>query len=116
MVAPASISNVNALTTHVLPSSHVFTDESRLYNRLKGKGYQHDRIYHAERIYVSGDVHTNTIDGFWSLTKNGIRGTYHAISAKHLQGYLNEYAWRYSHRHDGRAMFETLLLRAAPTD
>jgi hypothetical protein len=37
---------------------------------------------------------------------------YHAVSAKHLQGYLNEYAWRYSHRHDDRAMFETLLLRS----
>jgi len=61
---------------------------------------------------VSGDVHTNTIEGFWSLTKNGTRGVYHSVSSKHLQGYLNEYAWRYSHRHDERAMFETLLLRS----
>ena len=73
---------------------------------------RHDRVNHREGVYVSGDVHTNTIEGFWSLTKNGIRGVYHAVSAKHLQGYLNEYAWRYSHRADERALFETLLLRS----
>ncbi len=62
---------------------------------------------------VSGDVHTNSIEGFWSLVKRGINGVYHVVSAKHLQGYLNEYAWRYNHRNGGQAMFETLLLRAS---
>ncbi len=113
VVAPASLSNVNSLVGHVLPASTVFTDEARLYDGLKRKGYQHRRIQHAEKIYVSGDVHTNTIEGFWALTKNGIRGVYHSVSAKHLQGYLNEYAWRYSHRHDAKPMVEKLLLRAA---
>ena len=61
---------------------------------------------------MSGDVHTNTIEGFWSLVKRGIGGVYHAVSAKHLQGYLNEYAWRYNHRGCKRAQFEMLLLRA----
>ena len=59
---------------------------------------------------MSGDVHTNTIEGFWSLVKRGIGGVYHAVSKKHLQGYLNEYAWRYNHRADGKAQFERLLL------
>ena len=45
--------------------------------------------------------------------KNGIRGVYHAVSAKHLQGYVNEYAWRYNHRTDDLAMFTQLLNRAA---
>ena len=62
---------------------------------------------------MSGDVHTQTIDGFFGLYKNGIRGTYHAVSSRWLQGYLNEYAWRYNHRADERAQFETLLLSAA---
>jgi transposase len=62
---------------------------------------------------VSGDVHTQTIEGFWALVKNGIRGVYHTVSAKHLQGYLNEYAWRYNHRDDGSAMFLTLIMRSA---
>ena len=51
--------------------------------------------------------------GFFGLAKNGIRGTYHAVSHKGLQGYLNEYAWRYNRRHDRRAMFRSLILRAA---
>ncbi|MEX2246241.1 MAG: IS1595 family transposase [Dehalococcoidia bacterium] len=99
----------------VLPATTVYTDELLSYTGLKAKGYHHRRIAHKERVYVSGDVHTNTIEGFWSLTKRGIGGVYHSVSAKHLQGYLNEYAWRYNHRKDRRPMFETLLRRAATT-
>lgn len=98
---------------YVLPSATVYTDEMLSYNGLTRAGYHHRRIHHAERVYVSGDVHTNTIEGFWSLVKRGIDGVYHAVDADHLQGYLNEYAWRYSHRGDERSFFETLLLRAA---
>ena len=76
------------------------------------RGYTHFRIKHSERVYVSGNVHTNTIEGFWSLVKNGLRGVYHSVSKKHLQGYLNEYAWRYNQRHEGRGRFQLLLLRA----
>ncbi len=97
---------------HVMPRSIVYTDEWKPYRALGRLGYFHDRIHHASKVYVSGDVHTNTIEGFWSLVKRGIGGVYHVVSAKHLQGYLNEYAWRYNNR-DGRAQFETLLLRAA---
>jgi len=100
------------LTKRVLPAGIVFTDELKSYNGLHRAGYYHRRVNHSEGVYVSGDVHTNTTEGFWSLTKNGIQGVYHSVSAKHLQGYLNEYAWRYSHRDDERAQFETLLLRA----
>jgi len=112
-VAPASLTNINALVSRILPASTVFTDEARFYDKLAAKGYHHRRIAHKEKIYVSGDVHTNTIEGFWSLTKKGICEVYHAVSAKHLQGYLNEYAWRYNHRSDERAQFETLLRRSA---
>ena len=97
----------------VLPATTIYTDELKSYNGLAKHGYFHDRVNHSAQVYVSGDVHTNTIEGFWSLTKRGIGGVYHAVSAKHLQGYLNEYAWRYNHRDDERSMFETLLLRAA---
>jgi hypothetical protein len=64
-------------------------------------------------VYASGDVHTQTIEGFFGNVKNGIAGNYRGVSAKWLPGYLNEYTWRYNHRRDGRAMFMTLLLRAA---
>jgi len=62
------------------------------------RGYSHRRVNHSARIYVDGDVHTQTIDGFFSLLKSGIRGVYHSVSAKCLQSYLDEYAWRYNHR------------------
>jgi len=95
----------------VLPESMVYTDEYRVYDSLPKEGYQHDRVHHAEEIYVAGDVHTNTIDGFWSLLKRGIGGVYHSVSAKHLQGYLDEYSFRYNHRKDEQPMFVTMLLR-----
>ena len=73
----------------------------------------HRRIRHKEHIYVDGDAHTQTVEGFFGLVKNGIRGTYHAVSHKWLQSYLNEFAWRYNRRYDQRSMFEQLLVRAA---
>ncbi len=98
----------------VLPGSTVYSDELKSYDALgHNMGYVHKRIHHAERVYVSGDIHTNTIEGFWSLTKRGISGVYHAVSRKHLQGYLNEYAWRYNERHNPKAKFSTLLRRSA---
>jgi transposase len=98
---------------HVLPRSIVYTDELQSYQHLGKRGYVHRRIPHAQKVYVMGNVHTNTIEGFFSLVKSGVRGTYHAVSRRWLQGYLNEYAWRYNHRSDERAQFESLLLRSA---
>ena len=63
-------------------------------------GYKHSIIPHSQNIFVLDDVYTNTIEGFWSLSKNGIRGTYHAVSDKYLQNYLDEYSFRYNHRKD----------------
>ena len=76
-----------------------------------GMGWQHRRIHHAARVYVKGDIHTNTIEGFWSLVKRGISGVYHSVSKKHLQGYLNGYSFRYSHREDDRPMFSAFKSR-----
>jgi transposase len=98
---------------HVLPSAMICTDEYQIYDRLGRDGFSHRRVHHAAKVYVDGDIHTNTIEGFFGLVKNGIRGTYHAVSTKWLQGYLNEYAWRYNRRDEPRAMFRTLILRAA---
>jgi transposase len=95
----------------VLPSAMVYTDEYQIYDPLSKGGYRHRRVHHAAKVYVDGDVHTNTIEGFFSLLKNGIRGTHHAVSRKWLQGYLDEFAWRYNHR--GDPMFKPLLAAAA---
>jgi len=72
-------------------------------------GYIHHRIHHALKVYVMDDVHTNTIEGFWSLLKRGISGVYHNVSAKYLQSYLNEYTFRYNHREDETPMFKIVL-------
>ena len=97
----------------VLGRATIFTDEWGGYTHLERAGWTHRRIKHAAGVFVVGDVHTQTIENFWSLVKRGIGGVYHSVSAKHLHGYLNEYVWRYNHRDQPRAMFLTLILRAA---
>jgi transposase-like protein len=79
---------------HILPESIVYTDELHGYDGLThmAKGYNHRRIKHSARVYVVGDIHTNSVEGFWSLIKRGIGGIYHAVSQKYLQSYLNEYS------------------------
>jgi transposase-like protein len=96
---------------YVLPESVVFTDEFASYNALPDMGYQHRRINHSQKVYVSGDVHTNTIEGFWSLVKRGIGGVYHSVSAKYLQSYLDEYSFRYNRRDSGNLIFSSILER-----
>ena len=93
----------------VLPKSVVCTDEYGIYNLLGDFGYRHSRIHHSQRVYVMGDVHTNTVEGFWAMVKNGISGVHHGVSRRWLQSYLDEYAWRYNSR--GREMFTALLSR-----
>jgi transposase len=95
----------------VLPSSTVFTDDYPIYDGVAhmGQGYIHNRVQHSQRVYVMGDSHTNTIEGFWSLLKRGIGGVYHSVSAKHLQMYCDEYAYRYNRRFDEKPMFTSLL-------
>lgn len=101
------------IVEHVLPSAMVFSDEAAHYQRLYVHGYTHRRIHHAKKVYVFGDVHTNTIEGFWSLVKRGISGTYHNVSEKYLQMYLDEFGFRYNHRMDIQPMFQTFLCRIA---
>jgi transposase len=102
------------LHEHILPRSTVYTDEYKAYRGLKKLGYDHHRVHHAQKVYVSGVVHTNTIEGFWSLVKRGIGGVYHSVSAKYLQQYLDEYAYRYNHRNDAEAdLYTQVLSRAA---
>jgi len=101
----------------VLAKSLVYTDEFAAYNMLAKKGYQHSRVVHSQSVYVSGDVHTNTIEGFWSLMKRGISGVYHAVSDKHLQSYLDEYTFRYNNRKaDRKGVFSEILARVEKAD
>jgi transposase-like protein len=74
------------------------TDEYKSYNTMSEYGYRHEMVRHAGGEYVRGICHTNTIEGFWSLLKRGVMGTYHNVSRKYLPLYLNEFVFRYNNR------------------
>jgi len=97
----------------ILPEATVFTDEYAIYDRLGGRVNEHKRINHGAKVYVMGDVHTNTIEGFWSLVKRGIGGVYHQVSQKYLQSYLDEYSFRYNRRDQGNLIFTSILKRVS---
>lgn len=100
-----------AVKAHVLPDSMLFTDEWDAY-RTVATGYRgHGRIKHKARIYVDGETHTQTVEGFFGLFKNGVRGVYHSISVEYLQNYLDEYAFRYNRRRSSKPMFWAMLER-----
>jgi transposase len=96
------------IQSKVLPRSLIYTDDYKVYNPLKANGYGHKRIAHSQKVYVLGNVHTNTIEGFWSIVKRSISGVYHSVSAKHLQDYVNEFAYRYNHRDEKAPMYELI--------
>ena len=92
----------------------VFTDDWGGYNAAERTARFHfRRIQHSQRIYVSGDVHTNTAEGIFGHFKTDVRGTHHSISRRWLGSYLNEWVWKRNRRDDDVAMFRQLLTSAA---
>lgn len=86
--------------------STLYTDGAPVYNIVRG--YKRGIVYHSLKEYVRGDVHTNTIEGFWSQLKRSIRGTHAFVSKKHLQSYVDEAVWRWNHR-DQVQSFDALM-------
>ncbi len=83
---------------HVEAGAAIFSDELKSYDGLQSD-YQHAVINHAIE-YVNGNVHTNTMENFWSLLKRGIHGTYVSVEPFHLFRYIDEQAFRYNNRRD----------------
>jgi len=77
--------------------SEIQSDESKIYHRVK-REYIHRFINHSQEEYSKDGISTNTIEGFWSQMKRSIDGTYHCVSPKYLQYYVNEFVYRYNHR------------------
>jgi transposase-like protein len=100
------------VTEYVAPGSTLYTDEYSGYRSVDAL-YDRRTIRHRDRIYAIGSVHTQTVEGFFSLLKNAIEGVHHGVSVKRLQGYLNEYTWRYNRRHDTPAIFRDLIAASA---
>ncbi len=82
------------------------TDESFAFHGMRD--YPHQSVHHESGQYVVGAVHTNTIEGFWSIFKRGVAGTFHKVSAKYLPLYVAEFQFRYSNRHN-LEIFEVAL-------
>ncbi len=83
---------------HIAPNSKIYSDEYGAYKTLPRLGYKHGIIRHKDLQFVKGDIHTQTIENYWSNMKRGITGVYRHVSSQHLQKYANEYAFRYSNR------------------
>jgi transposase len=119
MLEARAVKNVRRKTimplvdANIQKGAQIYTDEFKVYGALPAMGYKHDSVPHSEKVYVLGNFHVNTIEGFWSQCKNGIRGVYHAVSSKYLQHYLDEYSFRYNHRNNVTPMFFLFLSRVA---
>jgi transposase len=106
---------------HVVPGSLIYTDELHGYDGISNirlrtgepASFTHRRIKHSDKVYVKGDIHTNTVEGFWSLVKRGIGGVYHSVGQKYLQSYLDEYTFRYNRRDMGNQQFRAILQRVS---
>ncbi len=79
-------------------ASDIVTDEAPFYPAAGAHFIQHSSVNHSAKEYVRGDIHTNTIEGVFSIFKRGMVGTYQHCGEQHLQRYLNEFDFRYSNR------------------
>jgi transposase-like protein len=86
------------ITAQVHEGTFVMTDEGATAKSL-GRGFEkHGSVNHSIGEYVRGEIHTNTIEGYFSIFKRGITGVYHHVSAEHLKRYLGEFDFRYNYR------------------
>jgi len=93
---------------HAAPDK-VYTDEWPAYQGIKSEAIQHETVNHSANEWVRGDVHTNSVENIWSLLKRSIVGSYHQVSKKHLDAYLDELEWRFNNRENPYLFRDTLL-------
>lgn len=92
----------------------LYTDEHGAYKRY-GAGRLHKIVVHGKGEYVIGDVHTNGVEGFWSLLKRGIIRSFHQVSVKHLERYIAEFQFRFNRRED-QEIFSAVVLGLVSKD
>lgn len=100
----------SALDVHLDPSAHLMTDDLAAYRKPGRRFASHRTVNHSAKEYVRGEVHTNTVEGYFSLFKRGVNGTFHHIGHRYMDQYLGEFDFRYCHRHvtDGERMIAGL--------
>ena len=98
-VAVADKATVNAIVNeNIVRETRVHTDESQLYKRVGKEFAAHETVIHSGKEYARGDVTTNSVEGYFSIFKRGMKGVYQHCGEKHLHRYLAEYDFRYNHR------------------
>jgi ribosomal protein L37AE/L43A/transposase-like protein len=101
VIAQTNIENITkAIQEFIAPNSIMVTDEHHAYNRVH-ELYEHKTVNHRDKEYVRYEeipVHTNNIECYWNILKRQINGIHHSVSAKHLQRYCDESAFRYNNR------------------
>jgi transposase-like protein len=95
---------------NVKEGSQLMTDEWKSYNGLSLL-YGHSIVKHAMGEYVNGTIHTNTLEGFWSLLKRGVIGQYHYVTPRYLNRYIDEFCFRYNER-ENKDIFELTLQKS----
>lgn len=98
-IASTSIADiVPVVRTNIRRESNFMTDEAQHYKALGKEFASHGSVIHKREEYARGDVHSNTVEGYFSIFKRGMRGTYQHCKEKHLHRYLSEFDFRYSNR------------------
>ena len=93
----------------------IYTDDLKSYIGIGDDDTRHETVNHSAEEWVIGDVYTNSIEGVWSLFKRSIVGTFHKMSAKHMDRYLEELEWRFNNRNNPH-IFRDTLSRIVDTD
>ena len=95
---------------HLHPKTKlIITDEWPRYKGIADHDTKHETVSHRQKEYVRGDIHTNTIENVWSLLKRSVAGSYHKVSEKHLDRYLDELEWRFNNRENPYLFRDTLV-------
>jgi transposase-like protein len=100
---------VGIINDRIDKKATIMTDELRAYKCL-GKTFNHESVNHRKEEWARGNVHTNNIENAWSLFKRSIVGSYHQISTKHMDAYLDEFEWRFNNR-DNKYLFRDTLIK-----
>lgn len=104
ILLPEIVHNIDTTTK-------IYSDEWGSYKRLAKLGFNHSSVNHNQLEFARGEANTNTIEGFWSQLKRSINGTYHVVSPRYLQNYVDEFSFRYNLR--TQPVFPVLLRRSS---
>ncbi len=100
---------VGIVNDRIAKKATIMTDELSAYKSL-GNTFNHQSISHSAEEWTRGNIHTNNVESAWSLFKRSLVGSYHQISVKHMDAYLDEFEWRFNNR-DNQYLFRDTLIK-----